>query len=948
MYQDMKLLNWWPNMKVDIATYVSKCLTCLRFKDKDQKPSSLLVQPEIPQWKWDNITMDFVTKLPKAQSGNDTIWVVVDRLTKSAYFLPMKETDPMDKLARLYLKEVVTRHKIPVSIICDRDPRVYSTFHVSNLKKCLSDEPLAISLDEVHVDDKLCFVEEPVEVMDHEVKRLEQSRIPIIKVRWNSKRGPEFTWEREDQFRKKAVLRIPDPKLKTLSERGIECIFVRYEHSKAFRFYIIKPNDLVSINSIIESRDDIFDENRFSSVPRLSLRISNETEDIGGLVVPEKVTKEVVQQPKPELRKSKRNRTPKNFGLEFQLYLIKRTRDDVTDQHSYCFNVEDDPKIFDELMKSRDVAFCKEAINDEMESIMSNNTWVLADLPLGYKPLGCKWIFKIKLKVDGTIEKFKARLVIQGFKQKSGIDYFDTYAPVTRISTIRLLIAMASIHNLIIHYMDVKTSFLNGELMRRKFDKSGKRVIIYLYVDDMLIFVSTPMDTSEKLMPNNSHVVSQLEYSRMFGCLMYAITCTRPDIAFAVGKLSRYTSNPVIERYTDASKKQTCITGSTIESESMALAATGKEAEWLRNLILEIPLWSKPIALIFIRYVVAKDDPQDYVEVQVVSVVQIVKTVSIRVNTVMYKLRLDKDLQESKDPQVMRIEQYFLMTDYSLWEVILNGDSPIPKRVIEGVVQPIAPTTAKQRLARKNKLKARGTLLMALPDKHQLKFNIHKDAKTLIEAIKKRFDGNKDTKKKLISQLEILGESLSQEDINLKFLRSLPTEWRTHTLIWRNKTNLEEQSLDDLFNSLKNYKAEVTSSSSASTSTQNIAFVSSQNSDSTNEPVSAATSVSAASAKIHVSALPNVDTLSNDLIYSFFASQYNSSQLDHDDLKQIDVDDLEEIDLKWQMDMLTMRAMKGYSARECRSPKDTIRNVSAEPQRRNVPVETSTSNTLVS
>nr|GEZ52449.1 putative reverse transcriptase domain-containing protein [Tanacetum cinerariifolium] len=224
MYQDMKLLYWWPNMKADIATY------------------------------WDNITMDFVTKLPKTQSGNDTIWVVVDRLTKYTYFLPMKESDPMYKLARLYMKEVVTRHGIPVSIICDRDPRdaqfispelihettekivqikqkiqaardrqksyidvrhkplefqveqlikVHSTFHVSNLKKCLSDEPLAISLDEVHIDDKLRFVEEPVEVMDREVKRLKQSCIAIIKVQWNSRRGPELTWEREDQFRKK-------------------------------------------------------------------------------------------------------------------------------------------------------------------------------------------------------------------------------------------------------------------------------------------------------------------------------------------------------------------------------------------------------------------------------------------------------------------------------------------------------------------------------------------------------------------------------------------------------------------------------------------------------------------------------------------------------------------------------------------------------------------------
>ncbi|GJV77053.1 putative reverse transcriptase domain-containing protein [Tanacetum coccineum] len=123
VYQDMKKLYWWPNMKADISTYVSKCLTCAKVKAKHQRPSGLLVQPKIPEWKWDNITMDFVTKLPKSSQGYDTIWVIVDRLTKSAIFTPMRETDPLDKLARIYLKEVVTRHGIPVLIICDRDPR---------------------------------------------------------------------------------------------------------------------------------------------------------------------------------------------------------------------------------------------------------------------------------------------------------------------------------------------------------------------------------------------------------------------------------------------------------------------------------------------------------------------------------------------------------------------------------------------------------------------------------------------------------------------------------------------------------------------------------------------------------------------------------------------------------------------------------------------------------
>nr|GEV83300.1 retrovirus-related Pol polyprotein from transposon TNT 1-94 [Tanacetum cinerariifolium] len=228
---------------------------------KHQKPSGLLVQPEIPEWKWEKIIMDFIIKLPKTTNGYDTIWVIVNRLTKSAHFLPMRENDPMEKLIKLYMKEVVTRHGAPVSIISDRDgiftslfwqalhkalgtqldmstayhletdgvvrsgergklnaryigpfkvlskvgdvayrlqlpqqlSRFHNTFYVSNLKKCLSDESLVIPLDDLCIDDKLHFVEEPVEIMDHEIKQLKRSRIPIMKVRWNSKRGPEFT-----------------------------------------------------------------------------------------------------------------------------------------------------------------------------------------------------------------------------------------------------------------------------------------------------------------------------------------------------------------------------------------------------------------------------------------------------------------------------------------------------------------------------------------------------------------------------------------------------------------------------------------------------------------------------------------------------------------------------------------------------------------------------------
>ncbi|GJV01051.1 reverse transcriptase domain-containing protein [Tanacetum coccineum] len=126
MYYDLRDRYWWPEMKKDIAEYVSKCLTYLKVKAEHQRPSGLLQQPEIPVWKWEGIAMDFVTKLPRTSSGHDIIWVIVDRLTKSAYFLPMREDYKMDRLARLYLNEIVARHGVSISIISDHDSRFTS------------------------------------------------------------------------------------------------------------------------------------------------------------------------------------------------------------------------------------------------------------------------------------------------------------------------------------------------------------------------------------------------------------------------------------------------------------------------------------------------------------------------------------------------------------------------------------------------------------------------------------------------------------------------------------------------------------------------------------------------------------------------------------------------------------------------------------------------------
>ncbi|PHT32531.1 TMV resistance protein N [Capsicum baccatum] len=146
-------------------------------------------------------------------------------------------------------------------------------------------------------------------------------------------------------------------------------------------------------------------------------------------------------------RRSTRQRTSTSFGSDFVTFLL-----------------EDEPRTFKEAMSSSDSSFWKEAVNSEIDSILSNHTWELVDLPSGNKPLVSKWIFKRKMKTDGTIDKYKARLVVKGFNQKEGLDYFDTYSPVTRITSVRMLIALAAVYDLQIHQIDVKTAFLNGEL----------------------------------------------------------------------------------------------------------------------------------------------------------------------------------------------------------------------------------------------------------------------------------------------------------------------------------------------------------------------------------------------------------------------------------------------------------------------------------------------------
>ncbi|BBN68596.1 transposable element gene [Prunus dulcis] len=423
---------------------------------------------------------------------------------------------------------------------------------------------------------------------------------------------------------------IPDPKRKKIGPKTIDAVFLGYaKNSSANRFLVINFEvKEVANNTIMEARDATFFEDIFPYKTRIS--------------------KEV------QIR---------------------------------------DPTTYKEAVMSVDAPFWKEAINDEFQSIIQNNTWMLTNLPAGNKAIGCKWVFRKKLKPDGSIDKYKARLVAKGFTQKKGIDYFDTYSPVSRITTIRTLIALAYVHNLVIHQMDVKTAFLNGDLdeeiymeqpegfivkgqehkivndvksyLSRNFDMKDMgeaHVILGMKIEKTTQGISlsqsstiekmlkkfnyfeckptpTPYDPNVHLKKNQGEPFSQLKYSQMIGSLLYIANKTRPDIAYAVGRLSRYTHNPskehwnalervfkylrgtidyslcykgfpnVVEGYSDAnwitdneevkstsgyifllggaaiswgSKKQTIISRSTMESELIALDTTCTELNGLR------------------------------------------------------------------------------------------------------------------------------------------------------------------------------------------------------------------------------------------------------------------------------------------------------------------------------------------------------------------------------
>ncbi|GJY64933.1 putative ribonuclease H-like domain-containing protein [Tanacetum coccineum] len=249
---------------------------------------------------------------------------------------------------------------------------------------------------------------------------------------------------------------------------------------------------------------------------------------------------------------------------------------------------------------------------------------------------------------------------------------------------------------------------------------------------------------------------------------------------------------------------------------------------------------------------------------------------------------------------------------------------------------------SEKRIIKKNDVKARSLLLIALPNEHQLTFSQYPDAKSMFAAIETQFGGNASTKKtqktllkqryknfsassakfldsifnrlqKIVSRLAILGVVIAQEDLNSKFLSSLPPEWNTHVVVWMNKPEVETMSIDDLYNNFKIVEQKVKKSVGASSGAQNLAFMTAPSTSSTNDANTASPQVSTASPNVNA-ASPQVSTasFSDNVVYAFMVENPNGSNLLHQDLEQIHEDDLEAMDLKWQLSLLTMRAKKYY------------------------------------
>ncbi|GJU30578.1 putative reverse transcriptase domain-containing protein [Tanacetum coccineum] len=650
MYQDLKLLYWWPSMKADIATYVSKCLTCAKVKAEHQKPSGLLQQLEIPVWKWERITIDFVSGLPRTLSGYDMIWVIVDQLTKLAHFLPMKKTDSMEKLTQLYLKEI---------------------------------EALGTNLDM-----STAYHPQTDGQSERTIQTLEDMLRACV-IEFGS------SWDRH----------LP---------------LVEFSYNNSYHASI--------------------------------------------KVAPYKAL----------------------YG--------RKCRSPV------CWS-----KVGDSQLTG------PELIHDTIEKIIQINNRLLAACS-HQKSYADKRLRQLEFEVGNMVllkvSPWKG-VVCFGKRGKLSPHYIRPFKILARVGlvayTLELPEELKGIHSTF-HVSNLKKCLAEGDVVVPMDE---------IQLDDKFHMIEEPVEVVDK-------EVKRLKQSRI----------------------------PIVKVRWNSQR--------------------GQEFTWE----CEDQIKKK-----YLHFFTSKDEAR----------------------------------------KADRIEQYFQVQDYALWDVKENGNSfkPAAKTTAndDGTSTTLIPghVTTEEKVQKKNDMKARSMLLMALPNEHLMTFNYAPSTESL--------DSIFNILQKIVSQLAILGEHISQEDLNLKFLRSLPSEWNTHVVVWRNKPDLDTMSFDDLYNNFKIVEQDVkgTASSSSSLSSQNMVFVSSPSS--TNE-VNTAYGVSTANTQVNptstqvstASTQVSTANLSDDTVYAFLASQLNGSQLVYEDLEQIHEDDIEEMDLKWQLALLSMKTKRNQDS----------------------------------
>ncbi|GKA09532.1 putative reverse transcriptase domain-containing protein [Tanacetum coccineum] len=617
MYQDLKLLYWWPNMKADIATYASKCLTCAKVKAEHQKPFGLLQQPEIPVWKWERITMDFIASGSVGDEfGYASSWdrhlPLVEFSYNNSYHASIKVApyealygrkyrspvcwsevgdsqltgpeligDTTKKIVQIknhllaarsrqksyadkrlkplefevgdmvFLKvspwkgairfgkrrKLSPRYIGPFKILARVGPVAYmlelpeelkgihNTFHVSNLKKCLAEGDVVVPMDEIQLDDKLHMIEEPLEVVDREVKRLKAE-------------SDTYCYS----FLKKGYTLFSLDNKCFLFSRDVKFYEILYpfKNSSLTKDFVLKENGLNCLNFFdnetyvsektksYESYDDLRERNSDSSngedsgnkshSPNVNPRdraagaahptgIQKESATLGeGNVIKEKdipftqqdglvlgdsrtdqlggiSTSKDISDDIGTLSDDHENMSEdEDFGIFCGMFMLDESArfadtqsvineridqvDEPRSKENYVFSTSlnkiIEPKTYLEAIKEHRWV---EAMNLEMEALNRNMTWVKTELPVGRILIGYKWVFKVKCKSDGSIERFKARLVVKWYNQKEGIDYEETFSPIVKIVTVRCIISLAVSNNLPKFQLDINNAFLYDDIV---------------------------------------------------------------------------------------------------------------------------------------------------------------------------------------------------------------------------------------------------------------------------------------------------------------------------------------------------------------------------------------------------------------------------------------------------------------------------------------------------